>query len=277
MNPLRFAWRALHFGVALSLITLAHVGHVAAAGAQPLRVCADPDYLPYSNRAGQGFENKIAQVVGHAMGRPVVFVWGSTRGEDGFDEVIHTQLNTGKCDVLVDVPYSVPNVNTTKPYYISSYVFIYKKSAGYDLQSLDSPILHHVKIGYEADTPAEEGLKLRALTIGAKPFLTADDENASPSEIVSAIESGQINVGISWDPAVATYVAKHPGLTTVIVPNSRSQGSPEQYSFPMSMATRANDKTLGAQLDDVIAKHRSELAGVLRSYNIHFFEPGDST
>ena len=277
MNQLGFTRRALHLGAALALIPLVHAPVAHAASTEPLRVCADPNYLPYSNRAGQGFENKIAEVVGHALGRPVVFVWGSTRGEDGFDQVIHTQLNAGKCDVLVDVPYSVPSVNTTKPYYISSYVFVYKKAAGYDLTSLDSPVLHHVKIGYEADTPAEEGLKLRALTIGAKPFLTADNEEASPSDIIAAIESGTINVGITWDPAIATYVAKHPDLTTVIVPNSRSQATPEQYSFPMSMATRENDKALGDQLNTIIATHRSQLAQVLHDYNIRFFEPGDNS
>lgn len=247
---------------------------VNAQGPQPLRVCADPNYMPYSDKSGNGFENKIAQVVGHALGRPVEYVWGSVRGDTGFEEVVHQDLNGGKCDVLVNVPYGSPGFKTTRPYYISSYVFVFKRSAGYDITSLDSPALHHLKIGYEADTPAEMGLKLRALTIGAKPFLAADDENASPADLINAVESGKVNVGLTWDPAVGYYLHRYPDLTTVTVPNSRSQGSPEQYSFPMAMGVRDNDGALATQLDRALASQKAQIAGVLHSYNISFFQPG---
>jgi mxaJ protein len=273
--------RALCIGAALAA-PLIGIGTLPAASAastvSPLRVCADPDYLPYSNSAGQGFENKIAQVVGRALGRPVVFVYKASRGEadDAYEIYLHQTIDAGKCDLLVNVPYAFTQLHTTKPYYISSYVFIYKKKAGYDLTSLDSPILHHVKIGYEVDTPAEDGLKLRALTIGAKPFMTLDDTSVSPSEIVDAVESGKINVGISWAPAVGYYVAQHPDLVMVTIPNARSQGSPEQYSFPMSMATRNDDPALNAAVNQVISQHGAALQAVLRAYHIQFFEPGAS-
>lgn len=249
----------------------------AAAAAQPLRVCADPNYLPYSNRAGQGFENKIAAIVARSMHRPLSYVWSSIRGESGFDEMVHNELDAGKCDVLVDVPYAAPNLKTTKPYYISSYVFVYKKSKNYTLDSLDAPALRSLRIGYEADTPAEAGLKLRALTVGAKPFLSADEETASPSAIVDAVEANRINVGITWDPAVGYYVGQHADLTTSVIPNSRSQGSPEQYSFPMSMATSEGNPRLSDALNRVIAAHRSELEAVLREYHIRFFQAGAPT
>jgi mxaJ protein len=246
----------------------------APAAATPLRVCADPDYMPYSNRAGEGFENKIAQVVGHELNRPVVYVWKSIRGEDGFTELVHQYVDRGLCDVLVDVPYSVPDLDTTNPYYISSYVFVYKKGAGLDgITSLDSPQLHHVKIGYEADTPVEIGLKLRTLTIGAKPFVTADEEDVSPSAIVDAVQSGSINVGLTWDPAVGYFVGQHPDLTAVIIPNARSQGSPEQYTFPMSMAARSGNATLVTQLNRVIAQDQSKFDAILKAYHITYFKP----
>lgn len=253
---------------------LATAAAVNAQGPPPLRVCADPNYMPYSDKSGNGFENKIAQVVGHAMGRPVVYVWGSTRGDAGFEEVVHQHLDAGRCDLLVNVPYGANGFKTTRPYYIASYVFVFKKRAGYDITSLDSPALRHVKIGYEADTPAEMGLKLRALTIGAKPFLAADDENASPSDLIDAVESGKVDVGITWDPAVGYYLQKHPDLTTVTLPNSRSQGSPEQYSFPMSMGVRDNDGALASELDRALASQKAQIATVLHSYNITFFQPG---
>jgi mxaJ protein len=168
-------------------------------------------------------------------------------------------------------------VDTTRPYFISSYVFVYKKSAGYDLTSLDSPVLRQVKIGYEAETPVEDGLKLRTLTIGAKPFLTADNPDVSPNDLIEAVESGRINVGLTWDPAVGYYLKNHPDLAVVVIPNSRSQGSPEQYSFPMAAATRENDKSLNAQVSHAIASHMAEINAILRAYNIHFETPGGSS
>jgi mxaJ protein len=267
--------RALCLGTALALLSIAPVAKVQAQ--QTLRVCADPDYMPYSNRAGDGFENKIAQVVGHALGEPVQYYWSSTRAPEEYSEYIHTTIQANKCDLVVDVPYGFTQLDTTRPYFISSYVFVYKKSANYDITSLDSPDLRHLRIGYEVETPVEDGLKLRALTVGAKPFMTADNENASPDALIDAIENGTINVGLTWDPAVGYYLKSRPNLTAVVIPNSRSQGSPEQYTFPMSMATRPDDKELHKRLNQVIATHAAQLEAVLRQYNIHFFEPGDSS
>jgi mxaJ protein len=245
-----------------------------AQAAQPLRVCADPDYMPYSNSARDGFENKLAEVVGRDLGRPVTFYWSSMHDMDDYGQYLRETLNAGKCDVVMDVPYALVDAKTTQPYYIASYVFIYKRSKGYDITSLDSPELKRLKLGYEADTPVEDGLKLRGLTPGQKPFLTADEPDQQPSAIVEAVENGTIDVGLSWDPAVAYYAANHPDLTLVIIPNSRTTGSPEQYTFPMSMATRSDDATLNKELDGVISNHRADLEAVLRDYHIHFFEPG---
>jgi mxaJ protein len=271
MGSLSRFGRALGASAALVLLPALHAG---AAQSQPLRVCADPNYMPYSDSAGQGFENKIAQAIGQDLGRPVEYYWQPLRGAGGFGQYVQETLGAGKCDLIVDVPYGMLDVDTTKPYYISSYVFIYKKSKGYDLTSFDSPVLRRVKIGYEADTPAEYGLKLRGLTPGQKPFMTADEPNQEPSAIVNAVENGSIDVGISWDPAVAYYAARHPDLVVKIVPNSRSQGSPEQYTFPMAMATRSNDKQLHAAIDRVIATHGAQFAAILRDYRIKFFRPG---
>jgi mxaJ protein len=272
MKSNRWLRRALCVGTALAIIAVP--GYAGAQTQKPLRVCADPDYMPYSNRAGAGFENKIAEIVGKALGRPVEYYWTNTRESDEYGEYLHRTIESGKCDLLVDVPYAMVQVQTTRPYYISSYIFVFKRSAGYDLTSLDSPVLHSVKVGYETETPVEDGLKLRALTVGAKPFMTADDPDASPGRIIDAIEAGQIKIGLTWDPAVGYFLKAHPDLITEVIPNSRSQGSPEQYSFPMAMATRSNDPVLHAAVDHAIATHEAQLATVLREYNIRFFVPG---
>jgi mxaJ protein len=266
--------RALCLGTALALLSFGQQPAPAQAQTQPLRVCADPDYMPYSNRDGAGFENKIAQVIGHALGRPVVYYWEGLRDVDEYGQYVHQTLTAGKCDLIVDVPYGMMEVDTTRPYFISSYVFVYKKSSNYDLTSLDSPELRHLKIGYEAETPVEDGLKLRTLTIGAKPFLTADNPDVSPDDLIKAVEAGRINVGLTWDPAVGYYLKDHPDLVVEVIPNSRSQGSPEQYSFPMAMATRENDKAFNAQVTHAINSHMAQINAILHQYNIHFETPG---
>lgn len=240
-----------------------------------LRVCADPNYLPFSNSGGQGFENKIAAVVAHDLGRKLTYTWESTRGEGGFGGFLHDTIEAKRCDLVVDVPYGMDELITTQPYYISSYVFVYKKQKGYDLTSMDSPVLHRVKIGYEADTPAEGGLKMRALTPGALPFEVADNADESPAVLLDAVDSNRVNVGITWEPAIGYYLRDHPDLTIVTIPNSRSMGAPEQYSFPMAMGLRSDEKVLRDQLNRVIAQHHSELEAVLREYGVKFFNAGE--
>jgi len=245
----------------------------AAAAAPPLRVCADPNYLPFSNSAGQGFENKIAQATAQMLGRKLVYTWASMRTEGGFEQFVHETLGARKCDLIVDVPYATGGLTTTRPYYVSSYVFVFKKSKDYDLTSMDSPVLHHVRIGYEADTPAEGGLKLRALTPGNVPFQVGEEEGASPAVMISAIEQNRINVGITWEPAIGYYLRSHPDMQVVTVPNSRSQGSPEQYSFPMAMGLRPDEDPLRKQLDAVIQQHKPALEAILQKYGVKLFTP----
>src|SRR3954452_809938 len=102
----------------LSLMLLS-LNIAAGANAAPLRICADPDNLPFSNRAGQGFDNRIAVVVAHELGRQPEFVWARSRR--GF---LREQFNKGACDLLMGVPQGMRAVATSQPYYRSSYVFV---------------------------------------------------------------------------------------------------------------------------------------------------------
>ena len=119
-----------------------------ANGQRVLRVCADPDYLPYSNRAGEGFENKIAKTVAKALGETVEYTWASTRGHGGFTQFLSTTIDAKKCDVVMSIPYGSRDELTTRPYYISSYVFVFDKAKNYGITSMDSPVLKRLKIGF---------------------------------------------------------------------------------------------------------------------------------
>jgi mxaJ protein len=170
-----------------SLVSATALAVFLAAGpalAKSLRVCADPDYLPYSNQAGEGFENKIAQAVADSLGEQVEYTWESYRGHGGFSQFLSNTLDAARCDVVMNIPYGSREELTTRPYYTSSYVFVFKKSANYDITSMDSAALRKVKIGFEQDTPPEDGLKLRGLISDAVPFSIADSPHQSPAAML---------------------------------------------------------------------------------------------
>ncbi len=265
--------RALAALLALLAASLSGGAARGASGAATLRVCADPDYLPYSTRDGRGFENKIALAMGRALGEPVAFTWASTRGPGGFDQFLQHTLRAGLCDVVVDVPYASANLTVTRPYYVSSYVFVYPKAKHLDITSMDSPALRNVRLGFEAETPAETGLKLRALITHADPFQVSEEPGTSPATILDAVQSGKITVAVTWEPSIGYFLRSRPGLAVVPVPNSRSQGSPEQYVFPMAMATRPGDTVLAPRLERAIAAHEAELTAILTAYGVRLYQP----
>ena len=101
---------------------------IFASPARALGVCADPDYLPYSNRSGEGFENKVADTVARALGEKVTYTWASYRGHGGFPQFLSSTLDAKKCDVVMNIPYGTREELATRPYYVSSYVFVFPKS-----------------------------------------------------------------------------------------------------------------------------------------------------
>jgi mxaJ protein len=267
INPMRL--KSVYGAMALASIILL----LAPPSAKALRVCADPNYLPYSNQAGEGFENKIAQAVAQSLGEKVEYTWASNRGHGGFPQFLSETLDAGKCDVVMDIPYGSREELTTRPYYTSSYVFVYKKSANYNITSMDSPALRNLKIGFEQDTPPEDGLKLRGLISGAIPFDIAGRPNQSPAAMLEAVQSGKVDVVITWEPAIGAFLKKFPKLEVAAVPNGRTPGGFELYAFPMAMGVRENDDALKNRLDAVIAKDRGKLQSILNEYGVKLYAP----
>ncbi|MBV9744336.1 MAG: transporter substrate-binding domain-containing protein [Acidobacteriia bacterium] len=242
--------------------------------AKALKVCADPNYLPYSNQAQQGFENKVASAVSGWLGSPLQYTWASYRGHGGFPQFLSTTLDAGKCELVMSIPYGSREELTTRPYYISSYVFVFPKSKNYAIRSMDSPVLKRLRIGFERETPAEEGLKMRGLAPGTvKPFAISDDPEVSPASMLAALKDGQIDVLITWQPAIGAFLRDYPEMDVAPVPNSRALGPPEQYSFPMSMGVREGNQALKQRLDDLIQQHQTELTAILSENGVKLYEP----
>jgi mxaJ protein len=241
--------------------------------ANALSVCADPDYLPYSNRAGEGFENRIAAAMGKALGEKVEYTWAASRGHGGFPQFLSITLDAKKCSVIMDIPYGSREELTTRPYYVSSYVFVFPKSKNYRITSMDSPLLKQLRVGFEKDTPAEGALKLRGLLARSVPFAVGEEEGKSPATMIESLKKGDIDVLITWEPAIGAFLRANPNLDVVVVPNERSLGTPEQFSFPMSMGVRIGDDALKQKLDDAISKHQAELTSILTQSGVKLFSP----
>jgi len=261
-------------GVLVCTAAVLPAAHAAPSAGGTLKVCSDPDYLPYSNRAGKGFENDIAQYVAGKLGDTVDYVWADSRGHGGFDEFLARNLDSGRCDVVMNMPYGGQEELTTDSYYVSSYVFVSKKAKGYDLSSLSSPDLRKLKIGFESDTPVEEGLQLRGMVTTAKPYDVGGDSGTSPRSVLEDVENGTIDVMITWQPAIGAYLKDFPDLTTATLPNTRATGSPEMYSFPMSMAVRKDDLALKTRLDAVIKANGPQLQAILRKHGVQMAGEG---
>jgi mxaJ protein len=265
MNPSATVRRLLIVGLAPLVLSVP---------LKALRVCADPDYLPYSNRAGAGFENKVAEAVAKLLGEPVEYTWASYRGHGGFPQFLSSTLDAKKCDVVMNIPYGSREELTTRPYYVSSYAFVFPKNKNYSITSMDSPALKRLRIGFERDTPAEDGLKIRGMIPGtAVPFDVSDEGGESPATMLSALKDGKIDVLITWLPAVGAFLRSYPDLEVVAVPNARTLGPPERYSFPMSMAVREGNDALKQRLDEIIEKHQAELTAILSENGVTPLSP----
>jgi mxaJ protein len=126
----------------------------------------------------------------------------------------------------------------------------------------------------ERDTPAEEGLKMRGLIPGTvTAFDISEDSTESPTVMLNALQRGQIDVLITWEPAVGAFLRDYPNFEVTPVPNTRALGAPEQYTFPMSMGVREGNDTLKMRLDQMIQQHEKELTAILSESGVRLYRP----
>jgi len=246
-------------------------GPVVAAGQRQFRVCADPENLPFSNRQLEGFENKIAGVMAKALGAAPSYVWwGQRRGF--IRNTMNATLKEARCDVVIGVPRGYDLVRTTKPYYRSTYVFVYPKGKGLQIKSLDDPILKKIKIGvhlfgddYTNPPPVHE-LAKRGIVDRVIGFDTFYSRQNPPSRIIDAVAGGQIDVAIVWGPAAGYFVAhQRVPLEVVPVPSGKMD---LPFAFDISMGVRPGDEALKTQLEQVLETKHDEIRKILKDYGV---------
>jgi mxaJ protein len=235
-----------------------------AFAADALRVCADPDNLPYSRADGSGFENRIAQLVAADLGRPLEYAWlPDVRG------FVRKTLGAQLCDVIVGVPAHFERTANTRPYYRSSYVVVQRASDA-PLRSFDDPRLATMRIGVQligndlAASPPGGLLARHGYIQNVRGYPVVGDE-PSALRAVAAIERGEIDAAVLWGPQ-AGYFARRASVplrvTTLPAP------ADARFDFAIAMGVRRGDKALQEQLDDVIRRRRADIARILAEYGV---------
>ena len=174
----------------------------APAFGRDLRVCADPNNLPFSNEAREGFENRIVELIAQELDADVTYYWHAQRR--GF---LRETLKAGNCDVVPGLPSNLEGVRTTLPYYRSSYQFVVRSSDPLP-RSFNDPLLRERRVGVQLvgddgwNTPPAHALARRGITDNIRGYTLYGDyrEPSPPSRIVKAVADGEIDIAVAWGP-----------------------------------------------------------------------------
>jgi len=242
-----------------------NAGSIELVDPKTLRVCADPNNLPFSNDKGEGFENKIAQLLAQKLGKDLAYTYYP--GSTGF---VRNTLNAHVCDLILGMPQGNDLVQPTNPYYRTSYAIVARAGSDVaDLKSLDDPRLKEAgrRIGLVANTPPGDILAVNGLLRAVKPYaLVVDTRVESPSaDMIRDLAKGEIDIAILWGP-FAGYYAKKAGSAFTITPIGDAQGA--RMSFRIGFGVRHSDQNWKRELNQFIAQSQPALDRILLDYGV---------
>lgn len=246
-------------GVVLVFMTAA-----AAAETHELRVCADPDNMPFSNKQREGFENHIASLVATELGARLTYMW--QRMGRGF---VREYIDESQCDLVIGIPSNFRPLLTTSPYYRSSYVFVVPPREPFQGISLDAPELHRLKIGVqvldENYTPPGAALARRGLQAEMVGF---DTTGRGADSIIRAVVDGKVDIAVVWGP-LAGYFARQYRDTLKLVPVEPEVDPPGlPFTFSISMGVRKGNLALRNDLERVLSKREPDIHKILANYAV---------
>jgi mxaJ protein len=253
-----------------SLAAVALLGVAPPSARPPLRVCADPNNLPFSNAKEEGFENRIAQLVAREMGTRVEYTWWAQRR--GFSR---NTLKAGTCDLFIGVPTGFGPVLATRPYYRSTYTFVTRRT-GPRITSFDDPRLKTLRVGVQligddyANTPPAQALTNRHIVRNVRGYTVIGNylQPNPPSRIVRAVADGEVDVAVVWGP-LAGYFGERSTPPLRVVPVSPEIDIPYlPFVFDMAMGVRRGDTALRDSLDAIILRRKPEIDAILKEYNV---------
>jgi mxaJ protein len=265
-------------GRTLLLLAVAILGVGAACApsrAEPvreLRVCSDPNNLPFSNEAEEGFENRIAEILAEELGAEVRYTWWAQRR--GF---IRNTLRANECDVVMGVPSSFELALPTRPYYRSTYVFVYPAERVRAIRSLDDAALREVNVGVHLvgddynNTPPAEALANRGFDPArVKGFTLYGDYSKPnpPARIFDALVTGEIDVAIVWGPFAGYFVPRLPVAMEVVPVRPQIDPPYLPFVFDISLGVRREESEFAEQLDGILIRRQADIRRILDEYGV---------
>ncbi len=257
--------------VALLLLAACVLTLNDARAAAEFRVCADPNNLPFSNSAGAGFENKLAELLAQELGERLTYEWRAQRR--GF---VRSTLNAGRCDVMMGAPVGYDSVETTKPYYRSAYVFVSRADRNLRLHTLKDPQLKALTVGVDllgeegAMTPPAMALARLGVIANVRGYMAHRNETASPLDAVGAVETGQVDVAAVWGPSAAQR-------QTVLVASPIRDGedfAPFHFAFDIALGLRKGDEQLKQRLNDALTRRAADIHALLVANGVPLLAEG---
>jgi mxaJ protein len=235
-----------------------------------LRVCADPNNLPFSNQREEGFENRIVGILAADMNARVEYTWWAQRR--GF---VRNTLRAGRCDLIPGVPAGFDPVATTAPYYRSTYVFVTRPDLEPAVESFDDPRLRRLRIGVHligddyTNPPPIEALARRGIIRNVAGYSIYGDyrDPNPPARLVEAVAREEVDVGIVWGPLGGYFAGVGDGALRVTpVRDPTDAGVP--MVFAIAMGLRPADSVLARRVGDVLARRRADIHRILAGYGV---------
>jgi mxaJ protein len=243
----------------------------AAVPERTLRVCADPNNLPFSNQKREGFENRLAEIVAAELHARVAYTWWAQRR--GF---VRNTVKAGACDVLMGVPVGFDMTLVTKPYYRSSYVFVSRRGDHVHVRSLDDPVLRRVRVGVQLvgndgqNTPPAHALAARGVianVVGYTLYGNYVDPNP-PARIIEAVARGDIDIALVWGP-LAGYHAPRQAIPLDIRPvTPQIDRTSMPLAFDIGVGVSRAHPELRDEIDAVLKHKQAAIARLLDEYGV---------
>jgi mxaJ protein len=228
------------------------------------KVCADPDLMPNSNSKQEGFEDKIAAVLAKDLGKKLSFTYAYNR--QGF---LRNTINAMRCDVIMGTTSDYDALRTSKPYYRTGNVFVYRKDSGYNITDWKSPDLAKARIGIVGQSPATIPLNDHGLMGNARPYRMQRDLNLPPSFMIDDLVKGDIDVAIVWGP-IGGYFAKQSKTPLVVVPipeYETTNAKGKEY-WNISVGVRKKDKDRMEMIQGALDRNKDKIEKILDDYGI---------
>ena len=232
------------------------------------RVCADQDLMPMSNSKQEGFENKIAEVIAKDLGKKLSYQFWYDRM--GF---LRNTLNAKRCDVVMGTAQDNDALRTSKPYYRSGNVWVWRKESKYNISDWDAPDLRKGFIGVIGQSPATIPMNEKDLIQNARPYRMQRDLNLPPSFLIDDLAKGEIDIAVAWGP-IAGYFAKNNKVPMEVrlIPeyqnaNAITAAKGKQY-WNISIGVRKADKERMAMIDAALERNKDKIEKILDEYAV---------